>query len=48
MSLRLEFELGPDGTAEAMIHDMDGMPSPLTRMGPLPEGWGECLQRRGG
>lgn len=46
MSLRLEFELGPDGTVQAMKHDLEGMPSPLEKQGPLPEGWGECLQRR--
>lgn len=48
VSLRLEFQLGPDGNAQAMSHDLDSMPSPLVRTGPLPEGCGECLRRQGG
>jgi hypothetical protein len=47
MSLRLEFQLGPDGTAQAMAHDLEWLASPLERSGPLPEGWKECLERRG-
>ncbi len=42
-SIRMEFRMGPDGTAGAMIHDVDGMPSPLPRLGPLPEGWEGCV-----
>jgi hypothetical protein len=48
MSLRLEFQLGPDGSAQAMSHDLDFMTSPLVRIGPLPEGWGECVPRTEG
>jgi len=47
MSLRREFQLGPDGKAQAMTHDLEGMASPLERSGELPEGWEECLERPG-
>jgi hypothetical protein len=44
-SVHMEFELGPEGEAQAMQHDLDFMPNPLQKTGPLPEGWGECLER---
>jgi hypothetical protein len=44
MSVHLEFEVGPDGAATALRHDVDGLPSPLTRLGPLPDEWGECVR----
>jgi hypothetical protein len=46
-SVHVEFQLGPDGQAQAMEHDLDFMPNPLPKVGPLPEGWGECLERGG-
>ena len=45
--VRMEFVAGSDGTASGMTHDReDILPSPLTRIGPLPEDWGgdECIQ----
>lgn len=47
-SLRVEFEIGPDGKARSMSHDLDGLPTPLPRAGPLPQGWEGCVQREGG
>ena len=44
-SVHVEFQLGPDGQAQGMEHDLDFMPNPLPKVGPLPEGWGECLER---
>jgi hypothetical protein len=48
LSLRLEFQLGPDGNAQAVNHDLDFIASPLQKLGPLPEGWEECLRPPGG
>jgi hypothetical protein len=45
--VRMEFEAGPAGPAAGMTHDReDILPSPLTRIGPLPAAWGgdECIQ----
>jgi hypothetical protein len=45
--VRMEFEAGPAGPASGMTHDReDILPSPLTRIGPLPAAWGgdECIQ----
>ena len=45
--VRMEFEAGPGGPASGMTHDReDILPSPLTRIGPLPAEWGgdECIQ----
>jgi len=45
--VRMEFEAGSDGPASGMTHDReDILPSPLTRIGPLPADWGgdECIQ----
>lgn len=44
-SLRIEFEIGPDGTARSVHHDLEGLPTPLPRVGPLPEGWEACIPR---
>lgn len=44
--LKLEFDVGPDGKALAMKHDLDFLPNPLKRIGPLPEEWGrDCIKR---
>ena len=45
--VRMEFEAGPAGAASGLTHDReDILPSPLTRLGPLPAEWGgdECIQ----
>lgn len=42
ISFWLEFQPGA-GSAESVAHDLDFLPSPLARLGPLPEGWGECV-----
>ncbi len=42
ISFWLEFRPGA-GSAESVAHDLDFLPSPLARIGPLPEGWGECV-----
>jgi hypothetical protein len=44
ISVELVFEMGPDGNARALHHNLDWMPTPLTRIGPLPEGWADCVQ----
>jgi hypothetical protein len=42
--LKLEFQTGPDGKAVTLNHDLDFMPKPLKRIGPLPEQWGsDCI-----
>jgi hypothetical protein len=43
-SLSLLFAVGADGNATAMHHDLDNLPNPLTKVGPLPEGYGDCVQ----
>jgi hypothetical protein len=47
-SLHIEFQLGADGSATGVSHDVEGLPSPLPRVGPLPDGWGGCVQREEG
>jgi hypothetical protein len=45
--IRMEFEAGSGGSASGMTHDRaDILPSPLTRIGPLPSEWGgdRCIQ----
>ena len=45
--IRMEFEAGSEGLASGMTHDRDDiLPSPLTRIGPLPPEWRteECIQ----
>lgn len=45
--IRMEFEAGSGGPASGMTHDReDILPSPLTRIGPLPSEWlvEECIQ----
>ena len=45
--IRMEFEAGSGGSASGMTHDRaDILPSPLTRIGPLPPEWRteECIQ----
>ena len=45
--IRMEFEAGSGGSASGMTHDRaDILPSPLTRIGPLPSEWGgdTCVQ----
>ena len=38
--LRFEFQAQP----QSMVHDVDYMPNPLPRLGPLPDDWQECVQ----
>jgi hypothetical protein len=47
MSIRLRFELGPDGSAQSMNHNLDSLPTPLRLVGPLPQGWEGCVQHEG-
>jgi hypothetical protein len=45
--IRMEFEAGSSGSVSGMTHDRaDILPSPLTRIGPLPPEWRteECIQ----
>jgi hypothetical protein len=43
--LKLQFQTGPDGKAVSMNHDLEFMPKPLKRIGPLPEQWGsDCIE----
>jgi hypothetical protein len=46
--VHMEFTLSAEGKAEAMIHDLDFMPNPLPRVGPLPEEWTACIPPQGG
>ena len=39
----LEFELDGDGKATSFSHDIEGMESPLVRIGDLPEEYSDCL-----
>ncbi len=48
MSLHLQFVPGPGGTPSALKHDLQGLPSPLPRVGPLPDGWEACVFRERG
>ena len=44
--LHLEFQSDKGGKAVAMRHDLEFMPNPLKRIGPLPEDWaGDCIER---
>jgi hypothetical protein len=44
--LKLEFDVGADGEAVAMNHDLDFMPNPLKHIVPLPEELGkDCIKR---
>lgn len=43
--LNLEFDVGSDGKALSMKHDLDSMPNPLKRIGLLPEEWKDCIKR---
>jgi hypothetical protein len=43
-SVHMEFAVGPDGRATSMHHDLDFMGNPLPRVGPLPEGWRDCVR----
>ncbi len=38
--LRFEFPAQP----QSMVHQLDYLPNPLPRVGPLPDGWQECIQ----
>ena len=40
---QFEFQTEGDGTARAMVHGLDYMPNPLPRIGPLPDGWQQCI-----
>jgi hypothetical protein len=42
ISFQVEFQPGA-GSAESVVHDLDFLPNPLPRLGPLPEGWEECV-----
>lgn len=43
LSFAMEFELDANGRARALRHDIDGMPSPMSRNGDLPPDLRECL-----
>jgi len=43
---RLSMRFEPaGGTAARMVHDLSFMPTPLERVGPLPEDWEKCVER---
>jgi hypothetical protein len=42
--IRMEF--AGSGKDEKMIHNLSFMKSPLQRLGPIPEDWGPCVERR--
>jgi hypothetical protein len=42
-SVRLEFQGESGGTPTAVLHDVEGLPSPAPRLGPLPQGWEKCV-----
>lgn len=44
--LRMEFETDGTGNAVEMNHDLEFLASPLKRIGPLPDDWDSCLERR--
>lgn len=44
--LRMEFKTDADGKAVRMKHDLEYMKSPLKRLGPLPNTFDPCLERR--
>jgi hypothetical protein len=43
--LKIEFEVGADGKAAAMNHDLKGLPSPMKHIAPLPDDWKDCVKR---
>lgn len=44
IAFTMTFEVGEDGVPVSMSHTLEGVPSPLPYMGPLPAEWGdECL-----
>jgi hypothetical protein len=44
-SLSMEFETSADGSVRNMLHDVNGVDSPLERLGPLPDDWPDCQER---
>lgn len=44
-SFSMEFEADGNGRIVRMKHEIDGAPSPMEHSGPLPDGWGDCLER---
>lgn len=42
-SVRLEFQGAGGATPTAVVHDVEGLPSPAPRLGPLPAGWEKCV-----
>ena len=45
-SLNVEFEIDADGMGKGITHDLNFLPSPLIKIGPPPNGWGECMENR--
>ena len=46
-NIRMQFETDIKGKGLSMIHDLDYMPNPLERLGPVPDDWGPCVKRPG-
>ena len=44
-SFSMEFEADGDGRIVRMKHEIEGAPSPMEHAGPLPDEWGDCLER---
>jgi len=43
--ITLNFVLDDDGQVVELVHDVEGLGSPVQRMEPLPNTWGECLPK---
>jgi len=43
--LNMEFQTDGSGKATRMIHDLEGLATPLERMGSIPADWGKCRER---
>jgi len=43
--LNLEFQTDGSGKATRMTHDLEGLATPLDRMGSIPADWGKCRER---
>jgi len=44
-SFSMEFEADGNGRIMRMQHEIEGAPSPMEHAGPLPDEWGDCLER---
>jgi hypothetical protein len=43
----LSMEFTGEGESTTLEHDLEGVDSPMRRLGPLPDDWSECMKRPG-